>query len=112
MRKARLLLLTAGFLILVIPAWADKTLDAGSFPTGNLNLLPDSGIDVSPVGFETPRLEVSSRSEIFTGTFVDTLPPLSVELPALVSPVRVDLMLEEVVVGVDSIDGVGVMISW
>ena len=97
--------------ILVIPAWADKPSGTGSPLPEDISLLPLPGVDA---GSETPApaLAVPQVSELFVGDFIDTLPLFSLDLSPLTPQVRVELAVGESVLGLYSLDGLGVMLSW
>ena len=105
-------LMIVGLFTLVIPAWADDAPDTGPVPLQNLSLLPDPAIDSIFVSPGPEARAVTPSVDLSADDFIDTIPLISMDVPAVTSPVRVDLMLEESVVGLDSIDGVGVMVSW
>jgi hypothetical protein len=105
-------LMAVGLFALAVPSWADAAPVAAPFSPGNVSLLPDPVIDAGSVSPVPPAEAVATATDLSTDDFIDTIPLMSLDLPTVVSPVRIELMLEESVVGLDSVDGVGVMVSW
>ncbi len=110
MRRKMLVPLAIVLAILGIPAWAEKIPDAAILPV-NPALLSVPAPAPSTV---SPGLRARARpltTPAFTESFFDTVPLFSLGVPALKSVVHVELALEENVVGLRTVDGVGLMLD-
>ncbi len=98
MKKMRVVGVVIGLLALTIPAWAEIPSDL--LFTG------------TSLGSTLPARPLPAARDLGSTFFIDTIPLVSMALPAIAAPVHIELMLEESVVGLDSVRGIGLMISW
>jgi hypothetical protein len=122
MKTKGLFPLLCGLAVLSVPVSAapDTTLSAegflGSAPSGFEGPAQSYAVDPA-LAYTTDQAPLDltsnvSANESFTYVSFDTLPLFTVELPPVEAPVHVELVLEESVVGLRSVDGVGVMLAW
>ncbi len=110
MRTKMLVPLAIVLVILGIPAWAEPIPGAAILPVNPaLFSVPAPGPATVSPGLRAPPRR--PKTSAFTESFFDTVPLFSLGVPAIRSVVHVELALEENVVGLRAVDGVGLMLD-